>query len=48
MEIYNLYVVYIWATLKLQKNLSQKSEQVVFKILGFCEILFGCSTERFH
>jgi len=35
--IYILHKIYIfktWATLKLQKNQSQKSEQVVFQILG--------------
>jgi len=58
MEIYNvkkiiihiLYKIKTWATLKLQKNQSQKFKQDVWylKRWAFCEILFGRSTKLFH
>jgi len=32
--LYKIYILKTWATLKLQKNQSQKFEQVVFQILS--------------
>jgi len=32
--LYKIYIFKTWATLKLQKNQSQKSERVEVKILG--------------
>ena len=32
--LYKIYFFKTWATLKLQKNQSQKSEEVVFQNLG--------------
>jgi len=36
--LYKLYIFKTWATLKLKKNQRQKSEQVVFQILGWYDI----------
>jgi len=52
--MYKIHIFKTWATLQLQKYQRQKSEEVLFQILGwskkkkFSKILFGHSTKHFQ